>query len=268
MSSPHQLLAIARAELGAHELPPGSNVTKYGKAYGLSPAPWCAQFACAWVWKRADLPIPRDADSPSHGWASVQHFLNSGHRHGWVLPGGRTAHARPGDYVCFEWDKDVWADHVGIVVAVSPAGRLTTIEGNSAGPRGYDAVAYHHRSRRSVAAFVRPPYTQHGTSPASDTPKHMAHSSSGKRRTAAHPVLPRGVVLMDGSPHHDLVAVYQHRMLQRGWTPIGRVDGVFGRRTEAVTRAFQKRMRLDVDGQVGTETWTAAFATKPASKAA
>ncbi|WP_426561898.1 peptidoglycan-binding protein [Angustibacter sp. McL0619] len=259
MSSAHQLIAIARAELGAHELPPGSNVTKYGKAYGLTPAFWCAQFACAWVWKRAGLPIPKDADSPEHGWASVQHFLNSGHRHGWVLPGGKTGHAKPGDYVCFEWDKDSWADHVGIVVAVSPAGRLTTIEGNSAGPHGYDAVAYHHRSRGTVAAFVRPPYSHNGSAPTDGAPKHMAHPASGKRHPSTHPTLPHGVVLIPGSPHHDLVAVYQHRMLKRGWTPIRRVDGVFDRRTEAVTRQFQKRLHLEVDGVVGPETWKAAF---------
>ena len=87
----------------------------------------------------------------------------------------------------------------------------------------------------------------------------MAHPASGKRHPAAHPTLPRGVVLISGSPHHDLVAVYQQRMRARGWTPIGRVDGVFGRRTEAVTKQFQKRLHLEVDGVVGTETWNAAF---------
>ena len=77
MSSPAALLDIARAELGAHEEPPESDVTKYGQFYGLTPAAWCAEFACSYVWMRAGLVVPGDADTPARGWASVQHFLNS-----------------------------------------------------------------------------------------------------------------------------------------------------------------------------------------------
>jgi peptidoglycan hydrolase-like protein with peptidoglycan-binding domain len=36
----------------------------------------------------------------------------------------------------------------------------------------------------------------------------------------------------------------------------GKVDGVFGTKTEGAVKAFQKANRLKVDGIVGKDTWT------------
>lgn len=43
-----------------------------------------------------------------------------------------------------------------------------------------------------------------------------------------------------------------------------KVDGVFGRNTDAATRAIQKRLGVRVDGVVGKQTWTAALTQLPA----
>ncbi len=39
------------------------------------------------------------------------------------------------------------------------------------------------------------------------------------------------------------------------------VDGIFGAKTEAAVKAFQKAKKLSVDGQVGPKTWAAIIIT-------
>ncbi len=64
-------------------------------------------------------------------------------------------------------------------------------------------------------------------------------------------------VLRQGSEGDD-VRRWQTFLLGRGLLKTG-VDGVFGPGTEAATKAFQKRDRLDVDGAVGPLTYAAAL---------
>lgn len=48
---------------------------------------------------------------------------------------------------------------------------------------------------------------------------------------------------------------WQERMIARGWTSIGKPDGLFGPKVESVVRRFQATCRIDVDGQIGPVTW-------------
>lgn len=52
---------------------------------------------------------------------------------------------------------------------------------------------------------------------------------------------------------------YQQQMRDRGWSGIGRVDGIFGDKAYKVTKQFQDEKGLTVDGGVGIDTWTAAW---------
>ena len=54
------------------------------------------------------------------------------------------------------------------------------------------------------------------------------------------------------------VAQWQTQMQQRGWTID--VDGLYGPQSERVARQFQAEKALAIDGIVGPQTWTAAFA--------
>jgi hypothetical protein len=66
-----------------------------------------------------------------------------------------------------------------------------------------------------------------------------------------------GKVLKSGS-QGDAVRTWQERMKARGW----RIEptGVFDARTKEVCEKFQKEKGLLVDGKVGRQTWTAAWA--------
>lgn len=260
MPNASDTIAYAKTQLGEHENPVGSNLTKYGAEYGMNPASWCAELVTGDVWRHSGLPIPADAQSPL-GWASVGLFLASARKAGWVV-----TDPRPGDFACFEWERDSWPDHVGIVVDVFADGSLYTIEGNARDvvgvpgnegldPANGDQVAFHIRPRSQVLAFVRPPYDGASVPASNSTPAIVQ-----PRNIVPYLRLSNGVLLSKGSGHHDLVAIYQRRMIQRGWDlgPSG-ADGVFGDRTYAATIAFQKEKGLNVDGVVGPQTWTCAF---------
>ncbi|HXU03345.1 MAG TPA: GH25 family lysozyme [Polyangia bacterium] len=56
------------------------------------------------------------------------------------------------------------------------------------------------------------------------------------------------------------VRAWQERVLDLGWTVVGKIDGDFGRQTDMGTRGFQAASGMFVDGVVGPRTWAAAWA--------
>lgn len=119
-------LEIARAELGVHEDPAGSNsgprVNEYLRSAGLGPGyPWCMAFV-NWCYRQAGFNIEHRNE------ASVGFFEEFARRNGWLVSAKEAA---PGDIVCYRFNRDNWPDHVGIVETIGP-GRLVAIEGNTA----------------------------------------------------------------------------------------------------------------------------------------
>ncbi|MDK8345415.1 peptidoglycan-binding domain-containing protein [Brevibacterium sp. UMB1308A] len=57
--------------------------------------------------------------------------------------------------------------------------------------------------------------------------------------------------------NRDHLKVWQARMKARGWNISA--DGLYGPRTRAVARAFQREKHLPVDGLIGKATWDAAW---------
>lgn len=125
------VLLRARSQVGVTEHPPGSNdgprirLYRDSVAPGLPPGPWCMYFV---HWCFAPF-------RQLGGWGSVERFEQWAQAHGELV-------ARPfrGDVVCYDWNGDGWADHVGIVDRVLAlrwrgrvfAGWVRTVEGNTA----------------------------------------------------------------------------------------------------------------------------------------
>jgi hypothetical protein len=136
------MLAAVRPEVGQTEQPPGSNdsprIAQYRQATAGAPGPgpWCAYFV-SWAARQAGVPI---GDS-GQGYGRVDDVMAWGQRAGKALPPGSTP--QPGDLI-------VWDEHIGIVEAVTPDGKIHTIEGNSSdsvarreyGADGGGAVGY------------------------------------------------------------------------------------------------------------------------------
>lgn len=52
------------------------------------------------------------------------------------------------------------------------------------------------------------------------------------------------------------VKAWQAQAIARGWKSIGKADGKFGSRTEAVVRRLQKLCKVPADGVIGPVTWS------------
>lgn len=74
------------------------------------------------------------------------------------------------------------------------------------------------------------------------------------RKSPAVPKYP-GQVLAVSDKAVPAVALWQARMRARGWTSIGKADGVFGPKTLTVVRRYQQLCKVDVDGTIGPQTW-------------
>jgi len=118
-----QMVAIAQAEIGQAEQPPGSNdsprIAEYRTATaGAGIGPWCNYFV-SWVAKQAGAPLGEQGQ----GFGAVAATWDWAQRTGRAIPASQTP--QPGDLIV--WD----GTHIGLVETVLPDGRIQTIEGNS-----------------------------------------------------------------------------------------------------------------------------------------
>lgn len=150
-----QLLALARAEIGVKESPPGSNNVKYNTAYyggavnGENYA-WCAAFIW-WLFQQAGAPeLYFDGKKTAY----VPSLMV------WARSGGLFAgDPAPGDLICFDFNGNGVADHIGICESAT-AKTVTTIDGNTGvgNEANGGAVMRRTRDHKYILAVIRPKY--------------------------------------------------------------------------------------------------------------
>jgi hypothetical protein len=119
-----QIVAMVQAEVGQAEQPPGSNdsprIAQYRQATegAPGPGPWCAYFT-SWAAHSAGVPL----GDHGQGFGSVDAVYAWAQSAGKAIPAGSQP-PQPGDLI-------VWDEHIGVVEAVTPDGKIQTIEGNS-----------------------------------------------------------------------------------------------------------------------------------------
>ena len=152
MATAKEILAVARSELGYREDPPGTNLTKYGKWFGLNGNPWCMMFI-QWVFFQAGAYELLPAHTGSCG-----AFMRAAQAQGrWIIDG-----YRPGDIVIYNFPgNNVLTDHCGIVVTALTTG-IRAIEGNTGA--GNDAnggqVQECTRPAKFILGAYRPEYDE------------------------------------------------------------------------------------------------------------
>ena len=146
-STGQRIAALATAELGVAEQPPGSNdaprIGEYRTATaGSGVGPWCAYFT-SWVAQQAGVPVGPDGQGIGYV-PTVKQWAESQGRY---IAAGSGA-PQVGDLVVFDRGGDGVLDHIGVVTGVRPDGGIETVEGNSSdkvsarsyGPDGYTGL--------------------------------------------------------------------------------------------------------------------------------
>lgn len=272
MTTASRVLQIASGEIGYNRFNDPLAGTKYGRWYaektkspyfGSSGVPYCNMFT-TWVLSQAGIPEP----APGF-FAYVPFCINA-----YAAAGKRIniRDAQPGDLVCFDWDDDGEADHIGIVEA-NRGSYLQTIEGNtssgSSGSQSNGGGVYRRtRDWSSVCAILRPAYSGNASSNASvakagfrltpdgywgpattraaqkfyGTPVDGVVSGQDASRIAENPGLGDGWEV--GSGGSQLIAAIQK---SRGVT----ADGILGPET---IKAMQRYYGTPVDGRFDEES--------------
>jgi len=150
-----RILELARGELGTREFPPGSNNVKYNTAYynrevsGPNLA-WCAVFIW-WLFQELGHPELYYGGGKT---AYVPALLTWAHREKLVV-----SQPKPGDLVCFDFNHNDAADHIGLCESWDGT-YITTIDGNtgSTSENNGGAVMRRRRHKKYIAAVIRPRY--------------------------------------------------------------------------------------------------------------
>lgn len=155
MAQASELLALARAEIGTKEVPAGSNRVKYNTDYygreisGLEYS-WCAVFLW-WLFQQAGAPeLYYGGRKTAYVPALLTFAKNAGELAD--IP-------QPGDLVCFDFNNNGAADHIGICESFDGK-YVTTIDGNTGvgNEANGGAVMRRSRDKKYIVGVIRPAY--------------------------------------------------------------------------------------------------------------
>lgn len=169
------VIEVARGELGYTENPPGSNRTKYGKAFGWDGVPWCVIFLW-WCFREAGETTAFFAGEKTAScgtlfrWYKEQRLAVTMDK------------VKAGDLIFLNFHGGADQEHVGLVESVvsGPVLEVTTIEGNTTPGLGMEGsqdnggcVARKIRFRSQIVGVARPKYKE-VEMPKTDYEKHWA----------------------------------------------------------------------------------------------
>ena len=117
------IIKIAENEIGYKEDPANSNLTKYGKWFGIDGVAWCGIFV-SWCYAQSGRPLP--AIGFKNGFAGCQTAVKYFKEKNMI-----TDRPVAGDIVFFDWNGDGRYDHTGLFVRQIDGNYFETIEGNT-----------------------------------------------------------------------------------------------------------------------------------------
>lgn len=270
MTTGDQVIRCAASQLGYSRWNDPAAGTKYGRWYSQvmgasyfanSGVPYCDMFV-SWCLEQCGLQF-RSAYVPGR--------INYARQKSWLV---KREDALPGDLVCFDWDGDGTADHIGFV-EIRYSWSYQTIEGNtSTGSYGSQSnggvVARRVRSFDTVCAVIRPPYS----APARSVVPEGTLAVDGEWGKATTRALQRingtpvdGVVSSQYAPNSIFLPAADWDGSGWQWEGdtaegsqlIACMQRAFGVKSDGIAgmdtvRAMQRYYHVSVDGYMGAET--------------
>lgn len=169
-----KVIETARADLGYTENPPGSNMTKYGEAYGMNGVPWCVEALWFWFNEAGE----RMAFFGGGKTASCSVLLRWYREQGMTVP---VEDVRVGDIVILNFSGTKDTQHCGLVTIVDRVAatrkllQVQTIEGNTSVNGSQDnggMVAEKTRYPSQIVGVCRPQYKPDDPQPVDDVSGH------------------------------------------------------------------------------------------------
>lgn len=155
-----KVLELAREDLGYTENPPGSNMTKYGEAYGMNGVPWCVEAPWFWFNQAGE----RMAFFGGGKTARCSVLLQWYEKQGLTVP---VSEVQVGDIVILNFHGTQDTEHCGLVTGTEHEKRagvvsITTIEGNTSPSDGSQSnggmVCEKTRYPSQIVDVCRPQY--------------------------------------------------------------------------------------------------------------
>ena len=245
------ILELAKAELGVKEYPAGSNKVKYNESYWGRPVsgsdyPWCAAFVW-WLFRMAGA---SELYFDGCKTAYVPTLMEWAGRRGLLVD-----KPKPGDLICFDFNGNQKADHIGICEGWDGQ-YVTTIDGNTGTTNEANGgcVMRRRRHKKYILAVIRPKYEEDNdmAMPQSEFNKLMDGwmATQGKGGSGVQfPVLRQGNSGKSVRAMQTLLIGYDYGCGASG------ADGSFGPGTDKALRRFQRSYGLDADGSCGPATW-------------
>lgn len=168
-----KVIEVARADLGYTENPPGSNITKYGEAYGMNGVPWCVESLWYWFNSAGE----RMAFFGGGKTASCSMLLRWYREQGLTVP---VEDVQVGDIVLLNFNKKSDPEHCGLVTEKGVDfgyWYIKTIEGNTSSGGSQDnggAVCEKERYQHQIVGVCRPQYKAEEPEIADDVTGHWA----------------------------------------------------------------------------------------------
>lgn len=250
MSLVDSIIKVAQSYIGVREgsqdhqdIIDAYNSVRYADAYKMTMSdPWCCAFvvACFALCNAGDI-IP--------GYAACNQMISVFKSLGRWKNKWSTVHR--GDIIFYDWEGDNSSDHVGIVVQ-NMQGKLSIIEGNKSDTVGYREL---YIGDSCIMGYGEPNYDGSDGNGSSVESTKPPIGKVDKEYIRLMPLLQmkcEGVYVKIVQCLLSYIANYWDEWKSN---PID-VDGEFGPVTRSLVASYQMWRGLEVDGIVGTETWT------------